>query len=264
VESSAALRRGALAEANAEQCGEGEADPAPGTGGAGIEEQARHAAAGKDGEQVKPVIEQGNGPMARKMQESLKREREQAAKDGAAISQRMRSQFEAKRLGISAAIPSAAEFGELDFLERDELKAVRDSLVHDYEELSFLDDFQVRVLWKAAGGKSGGHATLGRTKVTSGLVKYFGIADWVIWLAADHCRALEFSDLQVEALLYHELLHCELVGEKDPKPAAKGHDFELFGEELRRYGFWSNSAQVAKSAVQLRLALESAPVGGLS
>lgn len=200
-----------------------------------------------------PVVETGNGPLAREMRESLAKERQERV---AGPSQRVRSEFEAKRLGMSPLIPTASEFGSSDFLEVPALRELSDSLVHEYEELGFLDGYTLRVLWKAAGGKKGGRAHLGACSVATGLVAFFGIADWVIWLAADHCRELEFTDEQVEALLYHELLHCALKGEKDPAPACVGHDFEGFGAEIRRYGFWNDSSQRARAAVQGRMLLD--------
>lgn len=204
-----------------------------------------------------PTIEQGNGPIAREMRESLQREQQAAAGQGGVLSERKRSEFEAKRLGISGLIPSASEFGSSDFLEVESLGELRDQLVREYEELGFLDAWTVRVLWKASGGGPGSRPKLGKCTVASGLVQYFGLADWVVWLAADHCRQLEFSDVQVEALLYHELLHCVLKGEKDPKPAVRPHDFEGFAAEIRRYGFWDEAMTTAKEAVQGRLALDA-------
>ena len=115
----------------------------------------------------------------------------------------------------------------------------------------------MRWIWKATGGKKGGQSTLGKCVVASGLVEFFGGCDWIIWLGADNCRLAEFGDYQIEALLYHELLHCELAEKGDTEiPAVRGHDFEGFGREIERYGFWRDSMERAKQAVQGRLDMD--------
>lgn len=206
-----------------------------------------------------PVVEQGSGPLAREMAESI-------AQEEGRLSARRRAEIEARVRNWSKLIPSSTQFTEAnaEWLEPETLRELADNLIGDYEELNFLEGHQVRYLLKIEGGKKGGRGTFGKCIVTSGLVKHFGEAEWVIWLAADHCREAEFDDLQVEALLYHELLHCALKGKAEDVPSAKGHDFELFRQEFERYGFWSESAKVAKEAVQGRLALEAEEPLGVS
>lgn len=162
-------------------------------------------------------------------------------------------------------IPSEKAFADAEgakFLDAAALHEMAERLIAEYEELSWLAEHEVRYLWKASGGNGKGKAALGKCILTSGLVKYFGIATWVIWLAADWCREYEMNEEKVEALLYHEMLHMTLKA-ADPgeegAPSTRPHDFEAFGSEISRYGFWMSDLELARDAVQGRLALETTP-----
>jgi len=150
----------------------------------------------------------------------------------------------------SAAIPSEDVFGESEFYEAEDLTALGRHLIQKHAELNFLVDFRVRFLWKLTGGGHNGRKTLGRCRVTDQLVRYFAQADWVIWLAADYLAEYEFSDRQVEALLYHEMLHCRLGGREGDTPGIRGHDVEIFGGELVRYGLWEEGLEVLASQIR--------------
>lgn len=181
------------------------------------------------------------------------------AADGATLngpSPRERSRILASG-NYSSIIPSAVEFEGADFLESDALKELGDGLTAQWPELQFLEGYTIRYLWKADGGKKGGNPTLGKCILSSGLVEFFGLATWVVWLAADWAREFEFTDEQVEATLYHELLHCTLQGKNDDEPAIRGHEFEGFAKEIERYGFWDQSMQIVRGAVQGRLSLNT-------
>lgn len=155
----------------------------------------------------------------------------------------------------SRLIPGSISFVGAEFQESSELAELAEELIERYGELGHLRDYRVRVLWKAEGGGTGGNDTLGKCIKPGGPARYFALCDWVIWLAADHCRERRFDDRQVEALLYHELKHCVLVG-KDSKPGTRGHDFEVFGDEIERYGFWNTGRQALAKVVQGRLELD--------
>lgn len=129
------------------------------------------------------------------------------------------------------------------FIEQAELSQLGRDLIFRHPELAFLAEWKVTFLWKAEGGDSKGRATLGKCTVPKSLLKHFSKADWVIWLAADHCGRAEFTDRQVEALLYHELLHCRLGGQFGDMPATRGHDAEIFYGEVRRYGLWEDGLE---------------------
>lgn len=152
-------------------------------------------------------------------------------------------------------IPGVAAFFGSEWVESEDLAQLAQDLIGRWPELSFLAGFEIRVLWKAEGGASRGRLLYGKCAKPSGMTKYFALCDWVIWLAADNCRASLFDDRQIEALLYHELKHCAVVG-KDAKPGTVGHDFEVFADELRRYGFWNDGRKALGRVVQGALKLD--------
>lgn len=99
-------------------------------------------------------------------------------------------------------------------------------------------------LWKKTGGKAKGRATFGKCSKPSGLLKHFSEAHFVIWLAADHCRAAKYRDRELEALLFHEMLHTA-VSEVDENTGRGGgptlvpHELEVFRAEVEIYGLWA-------------------------
>lgn len=116
------------------------------------------------------------------------------------------------------------------------------------EHLDHLRRLSVTYLWKRQGGKSKGRATFGKCSKPSGLLKHFSEAHFVIWLAADHCRAAGYTDREIEALLFHEMLHTA-VSEVDENtgrgggPALVPHDLEVFRAEVEIYGLWAPELQ---------------------
>jgi hypothetical protein len=154
-------------------------------------------------------------------------------------------------------IPDAEAFGDADFLRAKDLESIATMMIDHYEgQFGHLRKFSIGYAWKRAGGASKGASTLGKTVKGSGLVRYFSQHDFIIWLAADHLR--EFNEgergeaqipatfWQVEALLYHELMHAE-ANEKE-EPVYKGHDFEGFTKEITEYGAWDTSAKTMRIA----------------
>jgi hypothetical protein len=95
--------------------------------------------------------------------------------------------------------------------------------------------------WKRKGGKSSDKAVVGKCVKLSGPAKHFGQVDFLIWLAADHCRELKYTQDQYTALVYHELLHAGVnIDEEtfEETPALKQHDVTAFVAEVRDYGLW--------------------------
>lgn len=124
------------------------------------------------------------------------------------------------------------------FLASAELTALGAHVIAKHPELNWLAEWRVDFLWKAEGGESKGNATLGRCTTAKSLLKHYSRAHWIIWLAADHLGRAEFTDRQVEAVLYHELLHCRLGGITGDIPSVRGHDAEIFYGEVVRYGLY--------------------------
>lgn len=124
------------------------------------------------------------------------------------------------------------------------------------EDLAHLDGLTIEYVWKAAGGKSGGKAVLGKTTKLAGLARYLSGAldgepvDFVVWLAADHL-ALR-SDRGIEAVLFHEL--CHIGTDDDGKPVVRQHDWAGFAREIELFGLHTEDARtVDKAFRQLHL-----------
>lgn len=134
---------------------------------------------------------------------------------------------------------------EVDFLDDDagELQYLANAIFEKHGLLfKHLADASISYLWKREGGSGGGKATLGKCIKMSGLARHYAKCDFTIWLAADHCRDLQFDALQLEALLFHELLHIGVEVNKDgqTKLVIQPHDLEVFLAEIQAYGCWTS------------------------
>ncbi len=119
---------------------------------------------------------------------------------------------------------------------------------------------EILYLWKSKGGKSAQKGTFGKYVKLSGLPFFLSReADFVVWLAADHVKDANYTRYQVEALLYHELLHVDANFDEDNEFkgfTTKSHDLEVFKDEVSDYGFWENDITSFARVVQQRLPLE--------
>jgi len=139
------------------------------------------------------------------------------------------------------AVPHPDEFMDSDFLEDERLDELLEEVIAAFPEFEFLERWRVRILWKSA---IGGKHPLGTCQLASGLIAHFGKADFIILLSAEDVRIRVFRPKQVEALIYHELLHCtEKVGRMETKPAIRPHDLEVFAGELKHYGAWRSAIE---------------------
>ena len=122
------------------------------------------------------------------------------------------------------------------------------TIASDLTRFGHLRDREVVYLWKASGGKANGKLVLGKCQKATGLVAHFSKADWVVWLAADHGRDLGLTRWQVEAGLYHELLHAgaDEVG----TPTLYPHDAEMFRAEIEQYGLWKSDLRFVADSFQ--------------
>lgn len=122
-------------------------------------------------------------------------------------------------------------------------------------------------VWKAKGGVTNGKAKAGYCKKLSGDAQFYAQkaydhnADYEIGIAFDHVMDGDFTNWQVEALVFHEL--CHVYEERDEDGNSKlgliGHDFEGFRCELEEYGFWDQSAKEIAVTVEKQLALWGTP-----
>ena len=110
------------------------------------------------------------------------------------------------------------------------------------EHLGHLKNFTVAYRWQAEGGKHQGRPRWGMCRKTAGLLKEFSGVDFIVTIAADHCRD-RITCRQMEALIYHELCHAEATD--DYRPRIQPHDFEGFLAELKEYGSWNQDLEMA-------------------
>lgn len=143
-------------------------------------------------------------------------------------------------------------FGSLDFLPAPDLAWIANGLIDECDEFEHIRSGgeQIAYCWKRKGGAKSGKSNLGFASKTSGMTAHFSESTWVVWLAADTVGAYGLTRLQVEAALYHELLH---IGEEEDdrgnkKAAVWGHDWEGFAKEIARYGAWQESLQLIRDA----------------
>lgn len=131
--------------------------------------------------------------------------------------------------------PTDELFGDDDYMEAPSLKGLAQLVIAKY--LPELNDgvLDVYFAWKRLGGTSGGNATLGKCVKVTGLTKHFA-SDYhfVIWLAADHVVDFMLDDDEIEAIVFHELKHIEVLEEGEYR--VRGHDIELFVQEVELYG----------------------------
>jgi len=151
-----------------------------------------------------------------------------------------------------AAIPGEKEF-KSDFMADEALQEKGTQLMRDkFEDLV---QFDIRFLWKKEGKTRNGKAVLGKTTLPRSYAAYYSKADVLIWVAADHLRALKASANYLEAVLYHELCHVKY--DDDPESGGLfliGHDFEGFVAEYIEYGAWrTDLSKLADELKQLKL-----------
>lgn len=141
-----------------------------------------------------------------------------------------------------------------DFKEDDDLEILASQLIAAHETtLGHCRNLRIAYLWKRKGGGKGGKGTLGKCQSLSGVAQHWGRADILVWLAADHCKDLKLNARQLEALLFHELLHIGWDADKGQAFIAE-HDFAGFLKELELYGAWDQDLQLlAHHKSQLRL-----------
>lgn len=157
-------------------------------------------------------------------------------------------------------VPDTYKFDESGFAPHDFLETIGGSVIDKHRSTHFKDIHkympEIVFIWKQKGGTNGGAEVLGRCVKPSGLLKYFGRADYVVWVAADHFRNRGFNQGHLKALVFHELSHIAIEFEDNSeKPVFKlrGHDFEGFGAEIEEYGLWKQDAEEMARAMQPRL-----------
>lgn len=143
-------------------------------------------------------------------------------------------------------VPADEQFHALtepDWMFDNTLTKVGKKMIKDFPELGHLAPFRFRFAWKRKGGNEKGEPRLGGIVRGNAVLRELGNTDFVVWLAADHCRDFTLTEKQRDANLFHQFSHCSV--DEQGKPFISGHDFEGFEQEIVRYGAWSTNLQRA-------------------
>lgn len=146
-------------------------------------------------------------------------------------------------------VPVESEFFGDDFLEDPRLDEVGEG-VRAARHLP--REPRVIYRWKKKGGTTQGMLKMAFCQKLSGAAKHLGDADYLVWVAADHLRSEGYTAGQVEALLYHELLHIRVEEDEEGEITfgVRHHDVEFFFEEYRDYGAWKVELERAEHAMR--------------
>lgn len=154
---------------------------------------------------------------------------------------------------LSIRIPNDAAFYSQKFIEAPEISVIAEELIRKWPEFYELSDLDIKYVWQKKGTLKAGKAVFGKCTKVSGLAEFFGECNYVIAIAADLCRAYDFDRETMTALVYHELCHISVEEDEDtgdPILGIKGHDVEMFFDEIKRYGLWTEDLKAAKKAFE--------------
>lgn len=148
-------------------------------------------------------------------------------------------------------VPEDTEFdvSESGFISAPGLERLASLLIGCYaEKFDHLSRLKIRYAWKRKGGTSKGKAKFGAVQAITGAAQFVSgeQVEYLVWVGADNVRDNNFTEYQVEALLFHELCHFGFV---DGELCLVGHDFEGFADELGYYGLWNQSIKNFGAAV---------------
>lgn len=135
-------------------------------------------------------------------------------------------------------VPTEDEFGDYTYLDAPSIERIADALIERKPEFAHLGMYSIGYFWKVKAGKKMGKVVAGKESKASGLLAYKLQATYVIEVSADVART--FNNLQLEALVYHELCHLGVDEDDDGNttPRVAAHDIEMFLAEYRSYGPW--------------------------
>lgn len=122
-----------------------------------------------------------------------------------------------------------------------------------------LKEVRIAIIMRSEAPVAGGRVTYGKARKVSAEQQVHIPFDFVIWLAKDRWDAF-LTPLQKEALLDHELSHCEWDG---INASLRGHDVEEFNHIIERYGLWWPQSDAFETAVQHALPMPREQRGGI-
>lgn len=155
--------------------------------------------------------------------------------------------------GVRFKVPGDHEFFSAKFMDAPTLEAIGVSLIATMPEFNGLDETTIRYVWRRKGALNKGKAVLGKSTPASGYAQFFGECDFVIEIAADHARDFKLTNHQMRAAVYHELHHIEAVEDEKTGElvfSGRGHDVEMFLDEILEFGLWRESLEAAAKAFE--------------
>lgn len=142
--------------------------------------------------------------------------------------------------------------------EDDGLKEIGETLIRRWpRQFGHLGAEEIWWGWRKNGGRKGRQDNRGDVLIVgdSSLLMHSLRHKIVVWLAADHVKGLNFTEDQVEAQLFRNLMR---IG-KNAKgtPVMRAPDFSGFRAELEQYGAWDDGLKKATN-VQLAMGFKDA------
>ena len=126
--------------------------------------------------------------------------------------------------------------GETRYIN-DEYQQIAQEVIEEFDELSYLrcGDIQIILLSSDAEKKKGSHLVFGVCEKIPDKYKWSIPCDFTVTIFDTNIA--EFSDEQLRILIFHELLH---VGVDGDRLYVREHDLEDFKEIIDRFGtHWS-------------------------
>lgn len=150
-------------------------------------------------------------------------------------------------------VPIAGQFDGQEFRHAPELQAVAEALIAALPEFADLaaNPPMINYVWRQKAKKTKGKTVLGFCGKLAGLTRYYGRCDWTVEVAADACREMRVTNFQIEALLFHELNHIEVVEDEETGEVSykvRGEDAYAFVTEIKRYGAWRGDLDAVADA----------------
>lgn len=131
------------------------------------------------------------------------------------------------------------------FLPAPEIARMGAHLIATCPELGHLVTASIDYAWKRTGGKTNGMAKLAGCDKTSPYTTYRTGYQFVIWLAADHCRAILTTQQQFEAVIFDHLMRADIDPETS-KPTTRHPDVVTFTATVERYGAFTSELSRAR------------------
>lgn len=143
-------------------------------------------------------------------------------------------------------VPTDAQFKGRLYRDAPELADIAEHLMGKHRVIRELINADIKYFWKRKTGVSKGRAKIGFCKRASDLLGHFTGADFIIWLSATTAREGKFTDRQVEAAVFHQLMH--IGADEKGNWIFTPHDFEGFAAEIEAFGAWTSDLTLGGSA----------------